>query len=108
VAALYFRGFDFGCLDPRLPFGKTRRGQASAKFLLAALVTFVGAFVIWTLDINRIFCRPESWHMGACALAFALWRRGGVVVLALSFGTILGACLNFKKMLDYLAVCSHG
>jgi hypothetical protein len=58
---------------------KTRCAQKSARFLLAALATLVGAFFVWMLDINKILCRPESWLQGhalwhlLCAFAAGLW-----------------------------------
>ncbi len=56
------------------------RVHFSAKFLLAALATLLIAFVIWALDLNRVFCQPESWWQG-----HAFWHVLGAVAAGLLY-----------------------
>ncbi len=44
------------------------------RFLQAAWGTLILAFVIWTLDITKILCNPNSWLQG-----HALWHLLGAV-----------------------------
>ncbi len=49
--------------------------SASArKYLAAALTTVLLAFVLFLLDLTKIFCSPESWLQG-----HALWHLGGAL-----------------------------
>lgn len=46
----------------------------NSRFLHAAWGTLILAFVIWTLDISKILCNPNSWLQG-----HALWHLLGAV-----------------------------
>jgi hypothetical protein len=62
-----------------LPRGVTR-DQTKRRYLRAAILTLLVAFVIFLLDLTKIFCRPESWLQG-----HALWHLGGALAAGLLY-----------------------
>jgi hypothetical protein len=48
---------------------RKRQPRMNVAFLNAALISLVGAFAIWTLDITQVICAPDSWFQG-----HALWH----------------------------------
>ena len=67
-----FAGLILMALLPEYFVRHKQREHASARYLLMALATLAAAGVIWTLDLYRIFCWPESWWQG-----HALWHMLG-------------------------------
>jgi len=67
-----FGAIIFATLFPEYRLRKTRMLLINNFFLNAAWGTLILAFIIWTLDINKIFCNPNSWLQG-----HALWHLLG-------------------------------
>jgi Ceramidase len=57
-----------------------KKPQINGFFLHAAWWTLVAAFVIWTLDITKVFCNPNSWLQG-----HALWHVLGALAAGLLY-----------------------
>ena len=62
----------FAALWPEYRLRKTRKLLINNFFLKAAWGTLILAFIIWTLDITKIICNPNSWLQG-----HALWHLLG-------------------------------
>jgi len=61
-------------LWPEYHLRKTRTLIINNFFIKAAWGTLILAFVIWTLDLTKILCNPNSWLQG-----HALWHLLGAV-----------------------------
>jgi hypothetical protein len=57
-----------------------KKPQINGFFLQAAWWTLIVAFIIWTLDIAKILCNPNSWLQG-----HALWHILGAVAAGLLY-----------------------
>lgn len=69
-----FGAMIFATLWPEYRLRRTRTLVINNFFLQAAWGTLILAFVIWTLDLTKIFCNPTSWLQG-----HALWHLLGAV-----------------------------
>lgn len=55
-----------------------KQTRAQRKYLTAAVATLMLSFLIFLLDLTKIFCWPESWMQG-----HALWHLGGALAAGL-------------------------
>ena len=54
--------------------------RADTRLLHAAVAVLAAGFVLWTLDLTRVLCRPESWLQGHAA-----WHLAGAAATGLVF-----------------------
>jgi hypothetical protein len=67
-------------LLPEYRVRKQKNPQINGFFLQAAWWTLIVAFIIWTLDITKILCNPNSWLQG-----HALWHILGALAAGLLY-----------------------
>jgi hypothetical protein len=67
-------------LAPEYGARAKRKIRINGIFLQAAWWTLIVAFIIWTLDIAKILCNPNSWLQG-----HALWHILGAVAAGLLY-----------------------
>ncbi len=67
-------------LLPEYRVRKQKRPQINGFFLQAAWWTLIVASIIWTLDITKILCNPNSWLQG-----HALWHLLGALAAGLLY-----------------------
>jgi hypothetical protein len=69
-----FGAIVIAALLPEYRVRKQQRLQINGFFLYAAWWTLIVAFIIWTMDIAKILCNPNSWLQG-----HALWHILGAL-----------------------------
>lgn len=57
---------------------RSRTDSARTPMLAAALITFLGGFLMWIADITGLLCAPRSWFQGHAVWhvlsALAIWQ----------------------------------
>jgi hypothetical protein len=75
-----FGAIVIAALLPEYRVRKQKKPQINGFFLQAAWWTLIVAFIIWTLDIAKILCNPNSWLQG-----HALWHILGAFAAGLLY-----------------------
>jgi hypothetical protein len=75
-----FGAIVIAALLPEYRVRKQKKPQINGFFLQAAWWMLIVAFIIWTLDITKILCNPNSWLQG-----HALWHLLGALAAGLLY-----------------------
>jgi hypothetical protein len=75
-----FGAIVIAALLPEYRVRKQKKPQINGFFLQAAWWILIVAFTIWTLDITKVLCNPNSWLQG-----HALWHLLGALAAGLLY-----------------------
>ncbi|MGH7598483.1 MAG: ceramidase domain-containing protein [bacterium] len=75
-----FAAIVIAALLPEYGVRRQKKPQINGFFLQAAWWALIIAFVIWTLDITKVLCNPNSWLQG-----HALWHILGALAAGLLY-----------------------